>query len=53
MCVWGWSCPWVLVPKDMGLVLSLGMSPRRHGVSDVLGDNPGIVIIVTEYLVEH
>ena len=28
----GWSYPWVLVPKDTGLVLSLGMSPKRHGV---------------------
>ena len=31
MGVWGWSCPWVLVPKDVGLVLPLGMSPKRHG----------------------
>ena len=30
--LWDWSCPWVLVPKDTGLVLPLGMSPKRHGV---------------------
>ena len=36
----GWSCPWVLVPKDIGLVLPLG-------------DSLKIVIIMTEYLVEH
>ena len=33
----GWSYPWVLVPKDTGLVLPLGMSPKRHGVWLALG----------------
>ena len=42
---WGWSCPWVLVPKDTGLVLPLGMSPKKHRVKDTgyelpLGDVP-------------
>ena len=52
--VWGWSCPWVLVPKDTELVLPLGMSPKRHGVWLTLGWCPRIVIIILiEYLVEH
>ena len=29
--------PWVLVPKDTGLVLPLGMSPKRHGIGPALG----------------
>ena len=41
--VWGWSYPWVLVPKDK-LVLPLGMSPKRHGVWLALGWCPKIVI---------
>ena len=46
--------PWVLVPKDTGLVLPLGMSPKRHGVWLALGWCPKIVIIILiEYLVEH
>ena len=28
--------PWVLVPKDTGLVLPLGRSPKRHGVGPTL-----------------
>ena len=58
--------PWVLGWKSlkplrktlrcgcMGLVLPLGMSPKRHRVWLVLGWCPKIVIIIlTEYLVEH
>ena len=53
-CMGGWCCPWVLVPKDTGLVLPLGMSPKRHGVWLALGWCPRIVIIILiEYLVEH
>ena len=38
----------------MGLVLPLGMSPKRHGVWLALGWCPRIVIIILiEYLVEH
>ena len=37
----------------MGLIMPLGMSPRRHGVYLPLGDCPKIVIIMTQYLVEH
>ena len=38
----------------MGLVLPLGMSPKRHGVWLALGWCPRIVIIIlTTYLVEH
>ena len=52
--VWGWSCPWVLVPKDTRLVLPLVMSPKRHGIWLALGWCPGIVIIILiECLVEH
>ena len=58
--------PWVLGWKSlkpsrktlrcgcMGLVLPLGMSPKRHGVWLALGRCPRIVIIILiMYLVEH
>ena len=31
MRVWGWSYPWVLVPKDTGLVIPLGMTKKTRG----------------------
>ena len=53
-CMGGWSCPWVWVPKDTGLVLPMGMSPKRHRVWLALGWGLRIVIIILiEYLVEH
>ena len=52
--VWGWSYPWVWVPKDMGYDFSLGMSPKRHRVWLALGCCPKIIIIILiEYLMEH